>query len=276
MTETSTWLGEALGYLRGEGRGRTPEQLRAELQERFQDAGRRRLADLVYEMLKACLSEVPDVTERIAMADVPRPAEVIWSEVDTMRRGMDGLPGGAPDVSSVTRSTPAEDAALVDMRTCLDVLTSLEGRTVRQQLASGLWLAYAGKLAEAEGVLRHLHERSDLDDRAAFYAAWNLSFVLITRAKDAEGLSVAESALALAPEHTGAYMNIATAAARLGNESRFRWAMDELAALQRRDPTAFTQRWWVTFTETHAKLLGFEHSEIESLLAVATGDPDDT
>lgn len=269
---SEAWLGEALGYLRGEGRGRSPDELRAALQQRFADAGRQRLADLVYEMVKACLSEVPDVTERIAMADAPRRAEVIWGDVDTMRRGMDGLPAGAPDLDAVARGTPASDVALQDMGACIDVLTSLEGRTVRRELAHGLHDAYAGRLADAEATLRALHDRDDLDDRAAFYAAWNLSFVLITRDDDRAGLRVAEEALVLDPEHTGPYMNIATVAARLGDTQRFRWAMDELAAMQRRDPAAFTSRWWHTFTETHAALLELERDEVDALLAAVNGD----
>lgn len=275
MSGDDAWLGEALGMLRGEGRRRGPDELRAALRDRFRAGGEQRLADLVYEMLKACLAEVPDVTERIAMAAAPRRAEVIWDDVDTMRRGMDGLPGGAPDVSPVTRATPPRDAALDDVGRCLDVLTSLEGRTVRRQLAAGLHLAYAGRLAEADDVLRDLHERDDLDDRAAFYAAWNLSFVLITRDRDTDALPVAEAALALDPEHPGPYMNIATAAARLGDAPRFRWAMDELAALQRRDPATFTRRWWRTFTEVHAGLLGLARTEVDALLDTIDGDDDE-
>lgn len=64
-------LEEALFWLTGEGRDQDPEQLLAQLRARFARAGHAKLADLVYEMVKACMAALPDFSVRTLLHSRP-------------------------------------------------------------------------------------------------------------------------------------------------------------------------------------------------------------
>ncbi|MBM3986026.1 MAG: hypothetical protein FJ296_10125, partial [Planctomycetes bacterium] len=115
----SPFLGEALGYLSGEGRRHTAAQLLEQLRARFGSAGRGKLADLVYEMAKACLRELPDFRVRTLLRAEPRAPEVISGEMSTMSDCLRSA-GAAADLSALAQRRPEQDAVLADARKCLD------------------------------------------------------------------------------------------------------------------------------------------------------------
>ena len=114
--------------------------------------GDRKLADLVYEMTKACLVVVQDIDRRLHLATRPREAAVIDRDV----RGVAArLPMRLREAASaLPRGKPEEDQALSAAESCVRILERVEGASERQRLAKSVWLICAGRANEAEGVLR--------------------------------------------------------------------------------------------------------------------------
>jgi hypothetical protein len=238
----SPFLGEALGYLSGEGRRHTAAQLLEQLRARFRVAGRGKLADLVYEMAKACLRELPDFQVRTLLRAEPRAPEVISGEMSTMSDCLRSA-GGAADLSALAQRRPEQDAALADARKCLDALASLEGASGRRQLALALAHVHAGEPARVEAVLRELLARAGEPPEVLRLAEVNLAFALLRQEKFADVVPLARAAQARDPQDPVPWFNLLAAQSELGDPAAFEASVRGLAALQARVRSPLVAAW---------------------------------
>ena len=238
----SPFLGEALGYLAGEGRRHTAEQLLEQLRARFRVAGREKLADLVYEMAKACLRELPDFSVRTLLRAEPRAPEVISGELATLSDCLRSAGDGA-DLSALSRRRPEQDAALSDARKCLDALASLEGASGRRQLACALAHVHAGEPAQGEAVLRELLLRAHEAPEILRLAEVNLAFALLRQEKFAHVVPLARAAQARDPQDPVPWFNLLAAQSELGDPAAFEDSVRGLAALQARVRSPLVAAW---------------------------------
>jgi tetratricopeptide (TPR) repeat protein len=206
---------EALNYLTGTTRKRTPEQLLAELQNRFAVSGRARLADLVYEIGKGCVDACPDAAKRTHYRERPRMPEIVAGEVDTMHACLDGV-SAPPDLSKLVRATPSADVSLAALDTCVELLRSVEGDSGRQRLLEAYAAIYHGRPDESETLLRSVLDDGRVDAALKPFARVNLALALQRQSKWGEALAVAEEAVEERPENLPARFCLVSSAADLG------------------------------------------------------------
>jgi len=262
--EPSRDLRDALAYLTGEGRARSAERLLEDLHERFREAGREKLSDLVYEMTKACLSAFPDFAVRVELTRAPRTAEVISGEMRTMSESLRGVDEPV-DVSTVARSTPESERAVEDAHKCLDVLERLEGRTDRHQLASALYNIHRGRPADGEPPLRRILDRPHLSDEMRWYGLVNLAFSLHRQGRGGEAIPVAEAALELLPDRPPGYFNLIAAAADVGDRDVFARGVRRLCALERSGPSSLVRSWLESDLARLAARVGVTTAEVDEM-----------
>jgi len=189
--------------------------------------GDRKLADLVYEMAKACLVVVQDIDRRLHLATRPRDAAVIDREVlgvtarlpMRLREAASALPHGKPD----------ESQALGAAESCVRILERVEGASERQRLAKSVWLICAGRASEAEGVLRGM--LGEGRSRCGMHAYRNLLWALVRQEKYDEVVRTGEKALAAFPDDWDCVFNVAIGAANSGDVRRFRAVTRHLRSL---------------------------------------------
>jgi hypothetical protein len=270
------FLREALGYLTGEGRRHGAADLLEGLYARFRVAGREKLADLVYEMTKACLAALPDFSVRTLLHDEPRTPEVIAGEMTTMTECLSGV-DGREDISSVARRRPEAQAALADAEKCLAVLARLEGESGRQQLALALGAVHARQPAVAEGVLRGLLSRGGEAPEILRIAEVNLAFALLRQGRYAEVLPLAHAALAKSPDDPVPWFNLLAACAELGDREGFEGGVAALRALHARHGSALIERWIARDLRMLGAVAGVPEARLAELAdlpgASATGAP---
>jgi hypothetical protein len=241
-SETRRFLPEALAWLSGEGRGHGPDELLTGLYERFRSAGREKLADLVYEMAKACLAALPDVSVRTLLRAAPRPPELVSGELSTLAECLAGT--GAPeDLGMVSRVTPPEEQALADAARCLEVLERLEGASGRHQLALAILCVHQRRPERAEPILRALLEGQETEPEIARLAEVNLAFALLRQARYAEVVPVAEAAITKAPDDPVPWFNLIAAAAELKDGAAFERGVEALHALHAAGGSPVIRSW---------------------------------
>jgi len=267
------FLTEALGYLTGEGRRQSADALLRQLYARFAVAGHERLADLVYEMAKACLSALPDFSVRTRLIVEPRRAEVIAGEVSTMADCLRGV-APPPDLSALARSRPEADAALEDARKCLDILRLLEGTSGREQLALALYLIHAGRHRQAELLLRELAKRPDEPEPIRRLAEVNLGFALLRQARFADVVPVAEAAIARTPQDPVPWFNLLAALSELGDAARFESAAESFRAQHARPASPLVAAWIANDLAMLAEVAGLNRTRIAALCAPPRGSED--
>jgi hypothetical protein len=267
------FLTEALGYLTGEGRRHSADALLKQLYARFRVAGHEKLADLVYEMVKACLSALPDFSVRTRLLVEPRRAEVIAGEVSTMADCLRGV-APPPDLSSLARGRPEADAALEDARKCLEILRLLEGTSGREQLALALWMIHVGRHAQAELQLRALLARPGEPEPIHRLAEVNLGFALLRQRRFAEVLPVAEAAIARTPQDPVPWFNLLAALSELGDTARFERAAETFRAQHARPASPLVAAWIANDLAMLAEVAGLNRTRIAALCAPPRGSED--
>jgi len=241
-TGPSGALNEALSWLTGEGRSHDPAALLVQLRERFAKAGHGKLADLVYEMVKACLAALPDFSVRTLLHDRPRPAEVISGEVRVMSETLAGVEEPA-DLTGLAQSCPEAAAALDDAAKCIDVLERLEGRSGRQQLAFALAAIHAGRAAGAEQTLRALIANGGESPEILRIAEVNLAFALLRQARYAEVVPLAMAAIERSPEDPVPWFNLLAARSELDDAAAFERDVESLRELYAQSGSALIRGW---------------------------------
>lgn len=178
-------------------------------------SGRRRLADLVYELAKACLVVVQDIDRRLHLATRPRDVEAIGRDVRAV--GSRLPPRVREETAKLPVAKPDESRALAAAESCIRILEHEEGKSERQRLAWSVWLICAGRPAEAEGVLRGMVEgvASPFCRRSIHH---NLAWALSRQRCYEAALQVSEKALAEFPNDWLLAYNASVSAALAGNE----------------------------------------------------------
>jgi len=260
-------LAEALRYLSGAGRQRSPAELLDDLHRRFRLAGQKTLADLVYEMLRACLAAFPDYAQRAYQEVRPRPPEVIGSELGTMNDCLQGV-GARTDLGELARARPGASAALADTARCLALLARLEGRSGRQQLATALHHVHAGRPLEAEPILRALAAPTGPEPRLRWYATANLAFCLHRADRSEQAIPFAQAALAERPEIPTPWFNLLSCAAEAGQRALFERSLRRFGALYRKTREPLMRSWLAGERAVLARQTGLSPEAIDALAAL--------
>jgi hypothetical protein len=271
--DMSRFLPDALRFLTGEGRNKSPEMLLDGLHQRFREAGRERLADLVYEMVRSVLSAFPDFAQRSFHVVVPRSPEVISGEMKTMNECLQGV-SDPEDLSSVARSLPAADQALEDAHKCLVVLEHLGGRSDRHQLATALYHIHRGEPLDAEPLLRAIVDDPGHSDDMRWYARTNLSFSLHRQGRSAEAIGVAQAALDERPDIPTPYFNLVSSAAEAGDRAVFVQSLAKMGALYRSSQAQIIKTWLETERGLLAEQMDMRPEEVDQIadLTIHTSD----
>lgn len=193
-------------------------------------SGRRRLADLVYELAKACLVVVQDIDRRLHLATRPRDVEAIGRDVRAV--GSRLPPRVREETAKLPVAKPDESRALAAAESCIRILEHEEGKSERQRLAWSVWLICAGRPAEAEGVLR-AGLAAGYFEAAQNHAYNNLLWALSRQGKFAEMLDVASLADGRQSTNWMFQLNLAVAASHCCKQAEFRTYAKRLDALHR-------------------------------------------
>jgi RNA polymerase sigma factor (sigma-70 family) len=235
-------------------------------------AARAKLADLVYEMAKACLVQAPGFASRTLIRAEPRRSDVVAEEVRRIARRLKQADAEV-DVGRVPLTHPAPATALDDARACLQKLSQIEGRTGRQQVAVALCHIHAGEPAAAESLLAELLLREDLPPVTRQNAARNLQLAQLRLERYDDALATCDAHADEWPEDPVRVMNTCFAAARLSDTARFERAARDLAGLQRHAPSERVADWLAHLLPALARDLGLPDGRVAELLD-STGLPD--
>lgn len=189
-------------------------------------SGRRRLADLVYELAKACLVVVQDIDRRLHLATRPRDVEAIGRDVRAV--GSRLPPREREEAAKLPAAKPDEARALAAAECCIRILEHVEGPSERQRLAWSVWLICSGRPAEAEGVLRGMVEGG-----ASPHAFRNLLWALNRQGKFADSISIGKAAIRKYPRDWHLAYNVLVAIAWLGDVRSFKEAASHLRSAAR-------------------------------------------
>ncbi len=228
-------------------------------------AARAKLADLVYEMAKACLVQAPGFSSRTLIRAEPRRSDVVADEVRRIARRLKQADAEV-DVGRVPLTQPAPATALDDARACLQKLQQIEGQTGRQQVAVALCHIHAGEPGAAEALLAALLGRDDLPPVTRQNAARNLQLAQLRLERYADALSTCEAHADEWPEDPVRVMNVCFAATRLGDSARFEHAVRNLAGLQRHAPSERVADWLAHLLPALARDLGLDEGRVRELL----------
>lgn len=240
--------GDALKYL-----ANRPEQGQAVVERVLSStaqAGRAALADLLYELAKACLIADPQAELRTRPIVQPRSPETIRPEVKRVgsRHSMHLGPGSIESCDK-----------------CLAILENVEGASDRHQLMTAQMKITDCRFSDAESVLRALLARAT-DESSRGYALINLSRTLIQQDRFAEAATIGEQAYMVRPHDFLAGYNLAIALAWLGDKSRFEEVAGQLRSL---DCSAWMRSLVVADSELIADKLRYSPSEFVTAFGVS-------
>jgi hypothetical protein len=183
-------------------------------------AGRERLADLLYELAKACLIVLPDLKRRVERRVEPRDAPIVSGELRAINSRLDDADASI-DVTPVPQTTPEEDRALGVARSCLTILENVEGKTERCCLGLSQVSIFDGRPEVAEQLLSELLSSGQFVEHRD-YAFRNYSHSLLRQRKYEEVVTVGEEALREFPRDGMLLFNVAVALAYLKDKQQFR------------------------------------------------------
>lgn len=233
-------------------------------------SGRRRLADLVYELAKACLVVVQDIDRRLHLATRPRDVEAIGRDVRAV--GSRLPPRVREETAKLPVAKPDESRALAAAESCIRILEHEEGKSERQRLAWSVWLICAGRPAEAEGVLRGMVEESGVVSTRTFIHQ-NLPWAIFRQGKLEAARDAAEGAVATFPNDWTIRLNAAVGAAWVGDSGSVRRHAYQLARMASSSPAEQGRRADRLAGEVplFAELLGVDPGTVRSWFDVPVG-----
>lgn len=263
-------------YLQCKERSKNVGSLVQRMLEAAADAGRRRLADLVYEMAKSCLLAVPDFEQRMLVRQAPRGRQQVADDVRHMSARLAAVAEQPPvtRVADVARHLTTREAALDDTLTCLHSLEQLEGPSGRSQVALALHHIHTGRLTEAERLLRALAE-ADIPAVTRQNVFRNLTLTLLRQERWDDALEIAEISGVDWPDDPVRHMNICYATARLGNAEGFESHVRRLVALNVASPQPRVQAWIDRELQPLAQAVGLQGERLNTLVLSAREDAAD-
>jgi hypothetical protein len=258
---------DAIRHLTAEPSGTAVEYLL----ERGARAGERKLADLVYELAKACLVVIKDIDRRVNLATRPREQAEIGRDL----RGVTSRAlNGAHHVAAGRLPTkkPNEPDALVAAGDCIEILEQLEGKSERQQLSRAVWLICGERAGEAESLLTRMLE-AGVSPPGQLHANRNLLWSLLRQYKFDRILSLEATVLEAFGGDWECLFNLVVAAARGGNTALFEKHSARLRRVGSGDEETQEFRDSVLRFETSriAGKLGLPQDKVARLLGIADG-----
>lgn len=234
-------------------------------------AGRRRLADLLYEMAKACLLEVPRFAERTLVNSTPRPREEVAHDIAHLSARLKNV--DAEELELGTLGADQRRDRLASAELCLAKLALVEGESGRQQVALALQRIYAERLEEAEQLLRALIDR-DLPPITRLNVFRNLTLCLLRQERWDEALLVCHDSADEWPDDPVRLMNACFGTARLGRVADFENALLSLARVHAAEPQLRVAAWLDGECRALAHDLSLPAQRVDELLRMA--DPGHT
>jgi len=222
-------------------------------------AGREKLADLLYEMAKACLIVLPDLKRRIERKVEPREVPVVANELRSINSRLETV-DGAVVLRDVPQQTPEETRALKVARSCLTILDNVEGESERQQLAWSQVLIFESNPAEAERVLKRLLD-GGVSCGNLGYALQNTTMSLNQQKRFADSVEFAQRALAQCPNDCVLLYNLSVALASLRDPQQFKAVSTRFAELVPKGIPDWLRR-----------LISFEAANFAERLDMSQGD----
>ncbi|MGQ0554284.1 MAG: hypothetical protein ACT4PU_13830 [Planctomycetota bacterium] len=232
-------------------------------------AGRTKMADLVYELAKACLIALPDLERRVRRIEEPRAVPQVSRDVQALNLRLPAFEKSA-DVSALPRAKPSEPAALDAARSCLKILEYLEGTSPRQVLATSHWLIFTGKPAKAEACLLELLSRPRLEDVYRKCSRINLMLAR-ARLQDFNGVvAIGKDALSASQSDWQVTYNLAVAYAWLGDKDSFVAVTKQLRKVVALPGSDYLRQLLEFESERFASQLAIPEAEVESLFGLVS------
>jgi len=223
-------------------------------------AGREKLADLLYELAKACLIVLPNLKRRIERKVEPREVPVVSSELRSINSRLEKV-DGAIALRDVPQQTPEETRALKVARSCLTILDNVEGASERQQLAWSQVLIFEGKPAEAEVALRQLLSNG-ISAGNQLHVLRNTMMSLNRQRRYAESVEFAETALHQCPNDCVLLYNLSVALASLRDLDNFKRASSRFARLDQKNVPEWLRHLVSIEAENFADRLSMSKTEV--------------
>jgi len=201
-------------------------------------SGTSKLADLAYELVKACLIRLPNLERRVRRVVEPREAKIVAGELRKVNERQGGGASGAASVklTGVPTEAPAEVDALRAATSCLKILEQVEGASPRQVLGMSQVHIFEKRPEKAETLLRGLLGQA-IPPQMKSYAYINLLLSLNRQAKYAEVVAVGEEVLLQKSTNWEVPYNLAVAHAYLKNRRKFESFASQLAGLVSSSPS---------------------------------------
>ncbi len=198
-------------------------------------SGTGKLADLAYELAKACLIRLPNLERRVRRVVEPREAKLVARELRAVnqRRGLVASPVG---LTGVPEAAPAEADALRAATSCLKILEKVEGASPRQVLGMAQVHIFEKRPERAEALLRGLLAKP-LSPAMSSYARINLMLSLSYQKKYPDVVTIGRAALRDDGGNWEVLFNLAVAHACLKNAREFAAVSKRLAQLVSHSPS---------------------------------------
>ena len=234
-------------------------------------AGRDKLADLLYELSKACLVMLPNLRRRVERRVEPRGPTTVANELQRVAARLGTTATGVTMVYQPT-ATPTEDGAISTARACLQILENVEGPSERQCLAMSQVLIFEDKPNESELLLKALL-RSSKSLAHSDLAEWNLMLSLMRQRRYPEAIDFGRRVIVDRPNDAVILYNLSACHASLRQPTEFDSVSKRLAQLM-----ASTEKgppeWLINLIRyeapNFAECLGISAAEVERRFGLAT------
>jgi tetratricopeptide (TPR) repeat protein len=227
-------------------------------------AGRTALADLLYELAKACLIADPQAELRTYRGTEPRPVEAVSHE---LKRVQSRLPADRT-TEPTPSSTPLAPAAVEAAKKCIDLLENVEGATPRQRLITAQVHIIEMRYAEAEDLCRRMLDEA-LPTEYRKYVFMNMCRTLVRQRRFEEAVVLGERAVSEAPNVFMTTYNLAVSLAWLGNRPRFDEVARQAARLVGANETSFERSMIMADAPTLAERLTCSSNDVLDAFGIA-------
>jgi hypothetical protein len=221
--------GDAVSALAKQPEAGTPGTVIESVLRSAAKSGTGKLADLTYELAKACLVRLPDLERRVRRVVEPRKTPVVARELRTLNERR-GLAVPRVELDALPSEDPAESDALRAATSCLNILKKMEGNSPRHVLGMSQVHVFAKRPELAESLLRELLEQP-LSPQMDAYARINLMLSLTRQAKYDDVVALGQASLRRGIDNWEVLYNLAVAYAYLKNHSAFSAISSDLAKL---------------------------------------------
>ncbi len=225
-------------------------------------AGREKLADLLYELAKACLVQLPEFRLRVERLVEPREADRVTEELKVL-----GLRVG---LGQQLEPRAEWERTLRGAERSLSILENVEGRSSRHQLAMSQFYVFQGEPDRAESLLRSLLE-TEIPPGHRSLAFRNLLQALNRQEKYSVSAALGLEAVQAHSDDVVLWHNYAVAVSHLGLKERFQDIGETIAELVRAGVSPHALGLLENEVEGFAEDLGTTVGEVRRTLGLVGG-----